>query len=108
MAHGHVNAAKFISRYLPEPRETELGGELAHHLMATVHADRCCPPSGHSISWPDCYASADQLPLTLKADLLLEPDGEPRPIPSHLTGEQQVRAVEAGRLAARIRREAHR
>ncbi|MFD5384219.1 hypothetical protein ACFWMG_04480 [Streptomyces sp. NPDC127074] len=108
MAHGRVNAAKFISRYLPEPHETELGGESAHRLLATVHADWCCPRSGHSAPWPDCYAGADQMPLTLKADLLLEPDGEPRPIPNHLTGEERARAVEAGRLAAWIRREAHR
>ncbi|MFY3807775.1 hypothetical protein, partial [Escherichia coli] len=91
MAHGHVNAAKFISRYLPEPHETGLGSEPAHRRLATAHADLCCPRSGHAISWSDCYASADQLPLTLKADLLLEPDGEPCPIPNHLVGEERAR-----------------
>lgn len=108
MAHGRVNAAKFISRCLSEPHETELGEETAHRLLATAYADRCCPRSGHGIPWLDCYVSADQLPLTLKADLLLEPDGEPSPIPRHLAGEERARAVEAGRLAAWIRREAHR
>ncbi|MER6601228.1 hypothetical protein [Streptomyces parvus] len=108
MPIGRVNAAKFIGRFLPEPHETDLGGEEAHHLIATVHADRACPPSGHSIGWNDCYLSADILPLTWKADLLLEPNGSPRPIPDYLTGEAWERAVEAGRLAARIRREAHR
>ncbi|MFF3998499.1 hypothetical protein ACFYX8_34980 [Streptomyces cyaneofuscatus] len=108
MPIARVNAAKFISRYLNEPHETDLGGEEAHHLMATVHADRACPPSGHSIGWNDCYLSADILPLTWKADLLLEPNGEPLPIPDYLTGEARERAVGAGQLAARIRREAHR
>jgi hypothetical protein len=105
---GRVNAAKFIARLLPEPHETELGGEPVHHLMATVHADIVCPPSGHSISWTDCYAGVDELPLTHKADLLLEPDGEPSPIPEHLTGEARKRAERAGRQAAWIRREVHR
>jgi hypothetical protein len=108
MALGRVNAAKFIARLLPEPHETDLGGEPAHHLLATVHADIVCPPSGHWISWDDCYASADILPLPHKADLLLEPNGAPRPLPDHLTGEARDRAVEAGRKAAWIRREAHR
>jgi hypothetical protein len=108
MPIGRVNAAKFIARFLPEPHETDLGGPRAHHLLATVHADRVCPPSGHSISWADCYASADMLPLTWKADLLLEPNGEPKPIPDYLTGEARERAEHAGRLAARIRRGAHR
>ncbi|MEU0590020.1 hypothetical protein [Streptomyces ardesiacus] len=108
MTVGRVNAAKFIARLLPEPHETELGGELAHELLATAHADICCPPSGHSISWDDCYAGADILPLTHKADLFLEPDGEPRPLPGHLAGDARERAEEAGRKAAWIRREAHR
>ncbi|MEU7594943.1 hypothetical protein AB0B79_18195 [Streptomyces sp. NPDC039022] len=107
MAPRRINAAKFISRYLPEPHETDLGGEPAHHLLATAHADWCCPRTGHRISWSDCYASANQLPLPLKADLMLEPNGEPRHIPSHLVGDERARAVKAGRLAAWIRREAH-
>lgn len=64
MPLGRVNAAKFIARLLPEPHETELGREKAHELLATVHADICCPSSGHCISWTDCYGSADLLPLT--------------------------------------------
>jgi hypothetical protein len=108
MAHGRVNAAKFIARLLPEPHETDLGGEPAHHLLATAHADICCPPSGHRIGWTDVYANANRLPLPLKADLFLEFDGKPRPLPDHLTVEQRVRAEEAGRKAAWIRREAHR
>ncbi|WP_329351854.1 hypothetical protein OG226_41205 [Streptomyces sp. NBC_01261] len=108
MAHGRVNAAKFISRYLPEPHETELGAEPAHQLLATAHADWVCPPSGHRIGWNDCYSAADILPLTLKADLFLEGDGTPRRIPAHLTGEQHQRAVKACELAVRIRREAPR
>lgn len=107
MSVGRVNAAKFISRYLPEPHETDFGSEESHRLFATAHADICCPPSGHRISWDDCYATADMLPLTRKVDLLLEPGGEPRPLPAHLAGEQRERAERAGRLAARIRREAH-
>ncbi|WP_328336705.1 hypothetical protein [Streptomyces violaceus] len=108
MALGRVNAAKFIARLLPEPHESDLGGEPAHHLMATVHAGIVCPPSGHSISWDDCYASANQLPLTHKADLLLEQNGEPKPIPDHLIGEARDRAECARQHAAWVRREAHR
>ncbi|GGP66910.1 MULTISPECIES: hypothetical protein [Streptomyces] len=108
MPIGRVNAAKFISRYLDEPHETDLGGEEAHHLIATAHADRSCPPSGHSIGWNDCYFGADILPLTWKADLLLEPNGDPRPIPGHLVGEGRERAAAAGSHAAWVRREAHR
>ncbi|MGQ3551677.1 hypothetical protein [Streptomyces rochei] len=108
MAHGRVNAAKFIPRLLPEPHETDLGGPPAHRLLATTHADLVCPPSGHQIGWSDCYASADILPLTHKADLLLEPNGKPRPLPDHLTGRARERAEEAVRKAAWIRREAHR
>jgi hypothetical protein len=105
---GRVNAAKFTARLLPEPHETELGGELAHELLNTVYADYACPPSGHSISWTDCYAIAYMLPLTHKADLLLEPDGSRRPIPNHLTGEQRERAERACRQAVWIRQEARR
>jgi hypothetical protein len=104
---GRVNAAKFIARLLPDPHETDLGGEPAHHLLATAHADIVCLPSGHWISWDDCYASADILPLPHKADLLLESNGRPRPLPSHLTGEARDRAEKAGQTAAWIRREAH-
>ncbi|MEV7862944.1 hypothetical protein AB0O86_30080 [Streptomyces hirsutus] len=106
MALGCVNAADFIARLLPQPHKRNLGGEPAHHLLAAVHTDIACPPSGHSIGWPDCYAAADMLPL--KANLLLEPDVEPRPIPDHLTGEARERAEHTGRHAARIRREARR
>ncbi|MDX3324735.1 hypothetical protein PV405_08650 [Streptomyces sp. ME02-6979-3A] len=108
MFTGRVNAAKFIGRLLSEPHETDFGAEEAHHLMATVHADWACPRSGHTIGWSDCYASADQLPLTHKADLLLDPNGEPSPIPSHLVGEARKRAEKAGVHAAWVRREAHR
>ncbi|WP_405956912.1 hypothetical protein [Streptomyces phaeochromogenes] len=108
MPIGRVNAAKFIARVLPEPHETDLGGEPAHHLLATAHADRMCPPSGHNISWKDCYAGANMLPLPHKADLLLEPNGEPKSIPDHLVGEARERAEQTGRQAAWIRPEAHR
>ncbi|WP_019059999.1 hypothetical protein [Streptomyces prunicolor] len=108
MAHGRVNAAKFINRQLPEPYETELGGQPAHHLLATVYADWVCPPSGHRIGWTDCHAAADALSLPRKADLFLQPDGTASPIPEHLTGDQRQRATQACTLAVRIRREAHR
>ncbi|MER6113767.1 hypothetical protein ACWGPD_25440 [Streptomyces hirsutus] len=108
MPIGRVNAAKFIARLLPEPHETDLGGEPVHHLLAAAHADWVCPPSGHSIGWTDCYDGANILPLTLKADLLLKPNGEPKPVPDHLTGKARERAERAGQHAAWIRREAHR
>lgn len=108
MSIDRVTAAKFIARHLPEPHETDLGGPPAHQLLATVHADIVCPPSGYSISWSDCYAGADILPLPHKANLLLEPNGQPRRIPDHLQGEQRERAERACRLAVWIRREAGR
>jgi hypothetical protein len=61
MAAGRVNVAKFIDRLLPEPHETNLGGEPVHHLLATVHADWVCPRLGHQIGWLDCYNSANIL-----------------------------------------------
>ncbi|MFG3136153.1 hypothetical protein ACGFZA_08005 [Streptomyces sp. NPDC048211] len=108
MPIGRVNAAKFIKRDLPEPHETDFGGEEAHELFNAFHADICCPPSGYSISWDDWYAYADQFPVTWKADWFLEPGGEPKPIPAHLTGEARERAERAGTHAAWVRREAHR
>ncbi|MFI0243103.1 hypothetical protein [Streptomyces sp. NPDC016845] len=103
MTIGRVNAAKFISRYLGEPHDADLGGEEAHELFNSAHADICCPPSGHRIGWRDVYGSADMLPLTWKADLFLEPDGELRPLAGHLVGE---RAERARQLAVWIRSEA--
>ncbi|MFF4829442.1 hypothetical protein [Streptomyces sp. NPDC001312] len=106
MITGRVNAAKFIARELPEPHESDLGGELSHELLAAVWADWECPPSGHSLSWSDCYAAADQLPLTHKAALLLEPNGKPREIPAHLEGMRREQAKRARSVAVRIRLEA--
>lgn len=103
----HVNAAKWISRYLLDPHEDELGGEAAHRLLATAYANRVCPPTGHRLSWDDSYAAADIYPLNWKADLLLEPDGTPRPMPEHLTPAQRERDAEATSKAVSIRREAH-
>ncbi|MGK5497567.1 hypothetical protein [Streptomyces sp. URMC 125] len=102
-----VGAAPFLARALPEPYETLLGDEETHHLLAAAHADRACPPDEHWISWEDCYASADLLPLPRKASLLLDARGHALPVPEHLTGQDSVRAVEAGRAAERIRRQAH-
>ncbi|MFC7818688.1 hypothetical protein ACFUTR_29115 [Streptomyces sp. NPDC057367] len=108
MTISRANAAKFISRYLGEPHDSDFGGEEAHKLFNTAHADICCPPTGHRINWSDCYGSADMLPLTSKADLFLEFNGEPRPLPRHLTEEQRDRALRAHRLATWLRREAYR
>ncbi|MHC3455760.1 hypothetical protein [Streptomyces prasinus] len=108
MAAGHVDAARFIARPLPEPHEASLGGEFAHYLPVTGHADRVCLLSGHRIGWSDCYDSANILPLIHKVDLLLEPNGRPKHSPDHLTGEARERAERAVRHAAWIRREAPR
>ncbi|MFF7362334.1 hypothetical protein [Streptomyces sp. NPDC008125] len=108
MRHAYVNAAKFIGRVLPEPYETALGGhvpEAVHHLLATVFADVVCPPTGHRIPWQDCYDTAQRRPLPHKAGFLLE-HGEPRPIPTHLTGLAARRYRAAGRIAVRIERAA--
>ncbi|MFD8462679.1 hypothetical protein ACFV27_38750 [Streptomyces antimycoticus] len=108
MTIGRVNAVKFISRYLGEPHDSDFGGEEAHQLFNAAHADICCPPTGHRISWSDCYGGADMLPLTSKADLFLEFSGEPRRLPRRLTEEQRGRAFRAQGLATWIRREAQR
>ncbi|MFE4857405.1 hypothetical protein [Streptomyces sp. NPDC056670] len=108
MPIGRVNAAKYTCRFLPEPHESELGGEEAHALLAEADADICCPPSGWTLSWDDCYASADMLPLPRKADLFLDERGRRQPLPLHLTGEQVERAERAQALAVHIRRSAHR
>lgn len=61
MTIGRVNAAKFISRSLGEPHDSDFGGEEAHQLFNAAHADAdiCCSPTGHRISWSDCYGGAD-------------------------------------------------
>jgi hypothetical protein len=96
MRHLRVPAAKFIGRHLEPAYEAALGGEEAHRLLAAAHADRVCPPSGHRISWSDCYASADLYPLPRKAGLLLDPSGDALPVAEHLSGKAQDRAVAAG------------
>ncbi|MFF3247371.1 hypothetical protein ACFYWY_27445 [Streptomyces sp. NPDC002870] len=109
MPYRRVNAAQFIGRVLPEPYETPLAGEdsdATHYLLATVHADFCCPPSGHSISWQTCYDAAQMRPLPHKASFLVDHRGEPKAIPHHITGAAARRARSAQRIAARIRREA--
>jgi hypothetical protein len=106
MPHRRVNAAEFIARILPAPYEAILGGpdpEAIHHLLATVYADFACPPSGHSISWQDCYDLAQVYPLPHKAAWLLDERSEAKPIPAHITGAALERAIEAQRIAVRIR-----
>ncbi|MFD5736234.1 hypothetical protein ACFWIY_25985 [Streptomyces sioyaensis] len=49
MAYGRVIAAKFIPRELPEPHETQLGGEDSHDILNRSQAHQCTPP-GHRIS----------------------------------------------------------
>jgi hypothetical protein len=109
MPHRRVNATKFIARILLAPYEAALGGpdpEAIHHLLATVFADFACPPSGHPISWQDCYDTAWDRPLPHKAGFLLNECSEPKPLPSHITGGALERAREAQRIAVRIRRQA--
>jgi hypothetical protein len=53
MSIGRVNAAEFISRYLGEPHDSDVGGEAGHQLFNAAHADICCPPTGHRISWSE-------------------------------------------------------
>ncbi|WP_336323562.1 hypothetical protein [Streptomyces lavendofoliae] len=109
MRHSRVTAARFIARVLPDPYEAVLGGPdptAIHHLLATVHADFICPPSGHSVSWQDCYDGAMIRPLPHKAEFLLDERGNPKPLPAHITGEAAARAQEAQAIAVRIRREA--
>ncbi|MFB7031601.1 MULTISPECIES: hypothetical protein [unclassified Streptomyces] len=107
MNHPRIPAAQFISRVLPDPYEDRLGGpdpEALHHLLAAVHADFCCPPGGHTVSWRDCYEAGQQRPLPHKAGFLLDGRGEPVPVPAHVRGEAADRAREAQRVAVRIRR----
>ncbi|MGA5169607.1 MULTISPECIES: hypothetical protein [Streptomyces] len=60
MHRPRVTAASFIGRVLPDPYEVRLGGPdpEALHLLAAVHADFSCPPTGHQVSWQDCYDAA--------------------------------------------------
>jgi hypothetical protein len=109
MPHRRVNAAQFIARILPAPYEAALGGpdpEAIHHLLATVYADFVCPPSGHAISWQDCYDLAQMFPLPQKAGWLLDERSEAKPIPLHITGAARERAREAQRIAGHIRHKA--
>ncbi|MYR93077.1 MULTISPECIES: hypothetical protein [unclassified Streptomyces] len=108
MPYGRVTAAQFIARKLSEPYEAELGGhnpEATHHLLAAVHADLACPPSGHFVSWNDCYAGAQVRPLPHKASFVLD-NGHPRPLPAHLTGAAARRFLAATRIALRIQQAA--
>ncbi|WP_078657837.1 hypothetical protein [Streptomyces rimosus] len=100
-----VIAAKYINSRLPEPYETQLGGEPAHKVLNTGHAHWATPPR-HSISWRDCYAAADGLPLPQKARLFLDQSGYPLPVPAHLVGSERTQTEEAVRLAVKIGREA--
>ncbi|MFJ8298387.1 hypothetical protein ACIQ9R_21210 [Streptomyces sp. NPDC094447] len=107
MRHSRVPAASFIARVLRDPYEATLGGpnpEAIHNLLATVHADLVCPPSGHSVSWQDCFDGAMLRPLPHKADFLLDERGNPKPLPAHVTGEAADRARKAQAIAVRIRR----
>ncbi|MGA5642606.1 hypothetical protein ACPCTN_28185 [Streptomyces cinereoruber] len=109
MSPSRVTAASYIGRVLPEPYEAVLGGpdpQAVHDLLATVLADFVCPPSGHSVSWQDCYDGAMIRPLPHKAGFLLDERGNPKPVPEHATGEAFGRAREAQAIAVRIRREA--
>ncbi|MGW9715133.1 hypothetical protein ACWGUJ_29115 [Streptomyces albidoflavus] len=109
MSHPRITAAQFIARILPGPYEAQLGGpdpEALHHLLATVHADFCCPPSDYTVSWQDCYDAAQQRPLPHKAGFLLNERGEPVPVPAHVRDEAADRAREAQAAAARVHRAA--
>ncbi|MFI8433766.1 hypothetical protein ACIGJO_08445 [Streptomyces sp. NPDC079020] len=106
MHRTRLDAAKFISRQHGEPYDTLLGGEEAHVLLATAHADRVCPSTGHRTSWTDCYASADLYSLAWKAHLLLDMRGAALAPAEHLTGEDRQHATAAGQLAESIAREA--
>ncbi|MFJ2061192.1 hypothetical protein ACIOMM_35475 [Streptomyces sp. NPDC087908] len=109
MRHSRVTAASFIARVLPNPYETALGGpdpEVTQHLLAAVHADFSCPPTGHSISWQDCYDAAQQRPLPHRAGFLLDECGNPVPVPAHRGGEASDRPRTAQAAAVRTHREA--
>lgn len=113
-AHGTMVGFGYAFRRTPEYwYGPELPPEIPEHVRAGRLMGLCelaVTPvrQFQGIDWTDCYASADMLPLTHKADLLLEPDGEPRSIPDHLVGEARERVEGAVRRAAWIRREARR
>ena len=107
MPIGRINAAKFIARELPEPYEELLGSEHSHRIFNTAHANWCTPP-GHDISWRDCYAAADMLPIPQKARLFLDQAGKPLTPPGHLKGEQMAEVEMAIQHAVWADREARR
>ncbi|MFE0651366.1 hypothetical protein ACFVZH_22535 [Streptomyces sp. NPDC059534] len=93
MPHRAPSAAPFISRKLEEPYETLLGGETAHHCLASSYADALHPLETR-LSRDDLYRALDMLPLTLKAENILM-------LIEHVTGPAPCTA-EAEQLAKRI------
>ncbi|MBM9624211.1 hypothetical protein [Streptomyces zhihengii] len=106
MSQRRVPAAQFIDHRLGDLYETLLSGpgsEALHHLLATVLADICCPPSGHPVSWHTAYNAFSQPVMPDKAHSLLDRHGEPARLPYHLIDPALHRARTARRLAVRIR-----
>ncbi|MFH8717262.1 hypothetical protein [Streptomyces zaomyceticus] len=93
MPYRAPSTAPFINRKLHEPYETLLGGEAAHHRLASSYADTLHPLETR-LSWDDLYSALDILPLTLKAENILM-------LIEHVTGPKPC-LTEAGKLAKRI------
>ncbi|MEI5008613.1 hypothetical protein RB196_16005 [Streptomyces sp. PmtA] len=118
MSLGPVPPAKWLSRELDEPHETDLGGEARHHQFATAYVLMVCDRrdasgrymllAGSVLPEEDLYAFARRYPLTWKAEWLLDWRGQPEPLPEYLSPDER-RYVEEAQAAARyVRTEAHR
>ncbi|MFG2759485.1 hypothetical protein [Streptomyces wuyuanensis] len=118
MSLGAVPPAKWLSRELNEPHETDLGGDARHHQFATAYVLMVCDRhdvggrymilAGSVLPEEDLYAHADQYPLPWKADWLLDWRGRPEPLPEHLSPEERQYVAEAQAAAQHVRAEAHR
>ncbi|MFF7851898.1 hypothetical protein ACFZDF_30565 [Streptomyces sp. NPDC007910] len=97
MPNRAITAAPFIKRELSEPYETLLGGQAAHHLLATAFAD-VLHPSESRLSPDDLYDLVDALPLNQKAENLLAA--------IELAPVRPASAAEANRVAKQIVRAA--
>ncbi|MER5887008.1 hypothetical protein ABT160_24555 [Streptomyces sp. NPDC001941] len=100
-----IPAAPCVRVYLSDPYADQLGGDEARHLLAAAFANHLAGVEPQ-LSWGTLYDVACVRQLHDLADLLLAADGRALPPAEHLPPEAEALAMEAARVAERIRREA--